>query len=82
VNRDIYSSIHGDRIVLLDVARGEVLIGNSVAAAVWEALTCGNPLNQLAVELSNRYVTPVDRVRHDITSFVATLQASRMVTEC
>ncbi|HEX6560335.1 MAG TPA: PqqD family protein [Longimicrobiales bacterium] len=77
--KDVISTVHGTRTVLLDARNGHYWGLDEVGSRIWalaqESLT---PL-QIALQLSEEYDAPLDTLRDDVDRFFATLRASRLL---
>lgn len=77
---DVKASYHNDGVIFLHLTRGDVLTGNRMAAAIWQAICNGESLEKLAADTSAGTQAPVEQIRSDIDSFLYMLRANGMVS--
>ena len=75
----VRASISGDGLILLDIDGGMVLSSNSVGARIWQLIERQHTTGEIARQLANDYVVPVDRALRDVQTFVADLMARGLV---
>lgn len=75
----VVSTVHGTRTVLLDARSGHYWGLDEVGSRIWTLAQEGLSCEQMAVQLSEEYDAPIDRLRHDVRNFLARLRASRLV---
>jgi hypothetical protein len=64
--QSVVSSRFADELLLVDKSTGRIHVLNAVGAVVWECFDGKVTLGQLALELSEAYKAPLDRVRQDV----------------
>lgn len=75
----VRASISGDGLILLDIDGGMVLSSNAVGARIWELIEQQHTTGEIARQLADDYVVPVDRALRDVQTFVADLMARGLV---
>ena len=75
------ASVSGDGLVLLDVECGLVFASNPIGARIWQLIEQRRSAAEIARQLADEYVVPIDRARADVDAFVATLAARGLVAE-
>lgn len=80
VSTAVRSSISPDGLLLLDVRGGLVLASNPIGARIWQLLEQQCPRPDIARQLADEYDVAIERVEHDIESFVNALASRGLVT--
>jgi hypothetical protein len=75
----VRASISGDGLVLLDIHRGVVLASNAIGARIWQLVEARLDGLEIANRLALDYGVSIDRARHDVTVFLADLEARGLV---
>ena len=75
----VRASISGDGLILLDIDGGMVLSSNAVGARIWQLIEQQHTTGEIARQLADDYVVPVDRALRDVQTFVADLMARGLV---
>ena len=78
-SRAVRASISGDGLILLDVDGGMVLSSNAVGARIWQLIERQHTTGEIARQLADDYVVPLDRALGDVQTFVADLMARGLV---
>jgi coenzyme PQQ synthesis protein D (PqqD) len=78
-SRAVRASISGDGLILLDVDGGMVLSSNAVGARIWQLIARQHTTGEIARQLADDYVVPLDRALGDVQTFVADLLARGLV---
>ena len=78
-SRAVRASISGDGLILLDVDGGMVLSSNAVGARIWQLIERQHTTGEIARQLADDYVVPLDRALRDVQTFVADLLARGLV---
>lgn len=71
---------HEDGLVLLDSAKGLVLTANRTAATIWEGISRGRTVEDVAVQLSMESGLPRERILEDTTKYLLELQQRGLVS--
>jgi hypothetical protein len=77
----VRASMSSDGLVLLDVERGVVLASNAIGARIWQLVESQLDELEIANQLAREYDVSTERAQHDVTTFLASLQAKGLVTE-
>jgi hypothetical protein len=75
----VRASISGDGLILLDIDGGMVLSSNAVGARIWQLIEQQHTTGEIARQVADDYVVPVDRALRDVQTFVADLMARGLV---
>jgi len=78
-SRAVRASISGDGLILLDVDGRMVLSSNAVGARIWQLIERQHTTGEIARQLADDYVVPLDRALGDVQTFVADLLARGLV---
>ncbi len=71
-----------DRVVILDRLEGELLHLNDLGARIWQELSPGKRLRDLASLLQEDFEAPLEVMEKDICRFVAQLEKMELVRKC
>ena len=80
VGRHVRCTGDGEGYVLLDLEKGVYLSLDSVSARIWSGLVAGASPRQTAIEISELYAVPFERVARDVSRFIESLHAKGLVT--
>ena len=72
--RDVKTSMHSEGMVLIHYGSGVVFSANRAGALIWESVTAGKSLDEVAVLLGADCASRSDEIRADIVAYVAELQ--------
>lgn len=64
---------------ILDNESGRISTLNPTGALVWQALGRGEPVAQIAAELSRMTGEPLEAIREDVVTFIDTLTAQHLL---
>ena len=73
--------MHGDGAVILDVHGGHVFSSNNVGARILTLLQQDITLEQVVEKISSEFDEPADRVRTDLSNFIAVLRSRKLLEE-
>jgi hypothetical protein len=76
----VRASISGDGLVLLDVHGGVVLASNAIGARIWQLVEARLDGVAIATELARDFDVSIERAQHDVTAFLAALEARGLVS--
>ncbi len=76
----VRASISNDGLVLLDLRGGVVLASNSIGARIWQLAESRLDCREIASRLARDYGLSIDRAEHDVTAFMAALEARGLVS--
>jgi hypothetical protein len=79
LSQQLRISVHGDGAVILDIQGGHVFSCNKVGARILTLLQQDISLEQLTEKISSEFQEPADRVRTDLSNFIATLRARELL---
>jgi hypothetical protein len=75
----VRASISDDGLVLLDVQGGVVLASNAVGARIWQLVETRLDGVGIAARLARDFDVSIERAQHDVTAFLAALEARGLV---
>lgn len=79
---DVFFTIVGDELIVMDDAEEKFFTSNAVAAAIWEMLEHPADLNQLSTKLMASFSgAEHDQVRADVREFLVTLRERGLVRD-
>jgi hypothetical protein len=70
-----------DSTVVLDLTRGEYFSLNEVGSAIWEGLSAGRSVGEVAGRLVEEYDVDLPTARRDVQALVARLLASGLLEQ-
>jgi hypothetical protein len=81
VARDVQFRRFHEEIVVLDLARGDYFSLDEVGARVWDGLSAGQDVHEIAAALAAEYDTDVARIEEDVEAFTHELIRRELISE-
>lgn len=78
-SKNVHARLLGEQVVLLDFANGDFFALDAVGAVVWDALTRGASIRQLAEAVAARYDVTVSVAIGDVAALVRELRMRALV---
>jgi len=79
ISDGVRASISHDGLVLLDLRGGVMLASNSIGARIWQLVESHLDCFEIANGVARDYDLSIERAQHDVTTFLAALEARGLV---
>jgi len=80
IPQNIQSIVDQDGAVVLDIEHNVMVTLNSTGAFIWDGLRRGKLLDDIIRELALETGTAVDRIDHDMHSFINELKSQHLLS--
>jgi hypothetical protein len=79
--RQVVSTAHGSRTVLLDSRSGHYYGLDEVGSRIWDLAEAGFSAESIVEELAQEYDAPPEKLRRDVDNFITELKSSRLLVD-
>lgn len=75
----VVAAVHGTDTALLDMRAERYYTLDAVGSRVWELLSAGHTVQQMAVELGEEFDAPLDRIESDLRALLSRLEETSLI---